>query len=299
MSATEIFAYSHHTMVEVEATPEKVFAFLDDQKNLSAHMEKSSWMMAGSSMKIEMDKLDGRAVGSVIKMSGSVMGIPLFLQEKIVERKINRRKAWLTFGPQKMVVIDQYKMGFTLAPSDAGSYLKVFIEYNIPEKGLSRLLAFMLSGVYARWCTEKMATDAAKHFAKSKLKTQWGSRINLISSLILLGIGTFFLFFRPTLLPEDLRFMGINQLPEGTHRWLSWVFTVLGGYIFSTGLLISVVYSLKRSLITKILVLPAWFTSIGIMTAVNFVIASDFKWALAAFSVFWLSGILLDIKEPN
>ncbi len=37
----------------------------------------------------------------------------------------------------------------------------------------------------------------------------------------------------------------------------------------------------------------AWMASVGLMTAVNFVIHSDFKFALLALAVLWLTGIIL------
>jgi Cu/Ag efflux protein CusF len=52
----------------------KAFAYLDDFRKLSGHMERSSAMMLGSKMKIETDGADGRAVGSRVRMHGKVLG---------------------------------------------------------------------------------------------------------------------------------------------------------------------------------------------------------------------------------
>ncbi len=51
--------------------------------------------------------------------------------------------------------------------------------------------------------------------------------------VLLAGIGVFFLFVRPPLLPEDLRFLGrssneIDELVPQLKTWLRRVFTVLG-----------------------------------------------------------------------
>ncbi len=51
-----------------------------------------------------------------------------------------------------------------------------------------------------------------------------------------------FAFLRPSLLPEDLRYMGasvaqIQSSAPGFPPWLGRVFGVLGGYMFATGLL--------------------------------------------------------------
>lgn len=80
----------------MNATPARAFAFLDDFRALSAHMAKRSPMMLGSSMTIETDALDGRAVGSRVRMAGRVLGIPLLLAEVVIERLPPVRKVWQT-----------------------------------------------------------------------------------------------------------------------------------------------------------------------------------------------------------
>ncbi len=61
--------------------------------------------------------------------------------------------------------------------------------------------------------------------------------------VILAGMGLYFIFIRPSLLPEDLSYMGttlqnIKDNIPGLTNWLQKVFWVLGAYIFTTGLLI-------------------------------------------------------------
>jgi hypothetical protein len=58
--------------------------------------------------------------------------------------------------------------------------------------------------------------------------------------VLLVGIGAFFVFVRPPLLPEDLRFLGrsrgeIDQFVPQLRRWLRRVFMVLGGHAFTVG----------------------------------------------------------------
>lgn len=59
---------------------------------------------------------------------------------------------------------------------------------------------------------------------------------------VIVGIGVYFMFFRPPLLPEDLRF--IHTTPEQLRviapdlaAWLRYVFHVAGGYMAASGLL--------------------------------------------------------------
>jgi hypothetical protein len=54
--------------VTLNAPVEATFAYLDDFKNLSAHMETPSGMMMGSKMMITTDALGGQTLGSKVRM---------------------------------------------------------------------------------------------------------------------------------------------------------------------------------------------------------------------------------------
>lgn len=157
-------ADSCSTSVEVSATAEELFIYLDDPRRISSHMEKSSWMMAGSKMKIELDSKGGKDIGSEILLRGSLMGLPLFVREAVAERLPPYKKVWATVGAQKMIVLDQYRMGFEIQPHEASSRLNVFIEYSLPKSWAGRVLGSLLGKIYSRWCVERMAKDAARHF---------------------------------------------------------------------------------------------------------------------------------------
>jgi polyketide cyclase/dehydrase/lipid transport protein len=149
----------------VRAPVERVFAHVDDHERLSSHMSESSWMMAGGRMKIELDNGRGREIGSRIRLAGRVFGVELSVEEIVTERIPPRRKVWETTGSPKLVVIDQYRMGFELSPSGKDSMLRVFIEYALPDKAPARWLGRLFGMYYAGWCTQRMVDDAVKHFA--------------------------------------------------------------------------------------------------------------------------------------
>lgn len=148
----------------VDAPPDVAFAYLDDFTHLSAHMARRSAMMIGSKMRITTDSLEGRAVGSKVYMTGRVLGISLSLEEVVTEPQPSVRKAWETLNAN-LLVIGQYRLGFELSPNAQVSRLRVFIDYDLPRKGLVRWLGQVLGKAYARWCTERMAKDASRHFA--------------------------------------------------------------------------------------------------------------------------------------
>ena len=158
------YRHRFETTIEVNTTPEALFEELDDHERLSAHMMKSSAMMAGSKMDIGFDEGGGRAIGSKIRMSGRMLGWQLDLEEVVTERESPRRKTWETIGEPRLLVIGAYRMGFEIEPSGSGSMLTVFIEYDDAPAPWTRL-SRVLGPVYARWCTVNMANGAARSFA--------------------------------------------------------------------------------------------------------------------------------------
>lgn len=127
-----------------------------------------------------------------------------------------------------------------------------------------------------------------------------------VSSVLLLTfgaslvvVGAYFWFVRPPLLPEDLRFLAaspaeIDASAPKLKVWLAYVFRVLGGYIASCGILtIALAKTSYREHRTPAAVAAAvaGAASIGLMTAVNFSINSDFRWVLSGIALLWASSI--------
>ena len=117
----------------------------------------------------------------------------------------------------------------------------------------------------------------------------------------LVGLGVYFIFIRPPLLPEDPRFMGatlaqIQQGLPGLAGWLRMVFTVMGGFMATAGLLTLHAASGLRSEAERgtLLVLAlAGMTGVGLMSGVNFALHSDFRWLLLVPPVLWLLGVVV------
>ena len=152
--------------VELNASADAVFSHLDVHSRLSAHMTKPSWILAGSRMTIELDASEGRAVGAIIRLRGRVLGIPLSVEEIVTERRPPLRKVWATTGRPQLLVIGPYRMGYEIAPKAQSLQLRVFIDYALPDGPISYWLGRLFGSFYARWCTQRMANDAATHFQK-------------------------------------------------------------------------------------------------------------------------------------
>ena len=80
----------------VSASPDAVFSYVDDHERLSSRMTRSSWMMGGGRMEVQLDAGRGRRLGSRIQMSGRAFGLELSLEELVNEYDPPRHKAWET-----------------------------------------------------------------------------------------------------------------------------------------------------------------------------------------------------------
>jgi hypothetical protein len=158
---------STETAVRIESAAETVFAYLDDHRHLGAHMSASSWMMLGSKMDYEFDGYEARSVGSKFGFHGKILGIPLSAEQAVVIRMPPRLKVWEIIGVPNLWVIGRYRMGFEIVPAARSCRLRVFIDYDLPETAPTRWLGLIFADVYARWCTGRMAKDAADYFAET------------------------------------------------------------------------------------------------------------------------------------
>ena len=151
----------------IDAPPHEVFAFVDDHARFSSHMSKSSWMMGGGRMSIELDDANGQAVGSHIRLSGTVLGIRLSLDEVVTRRNPPTDKVWQTVGAPTLLVVGPYTMGIQITPENGGSRLRVFLDYDLPS-GWAYWLGVLFGGIYARWCVGKMLEGAFNHFGMQR-----------------------------------------------------------------------------------------------------------------------------------
>jgi len=141
-------------------------------------------------------------------------------------------------------------------------------------------------------------------------RSSWpASSIVLVTAgVTLIGTGIYFLFLRPPLLPEDIRYMALppaqfDVLRPRLELWLTHVFRVIGGYVLATGVLmvtLAMTSFRQRSTLAAIGALIGGAASIGWMAAVNFLIDSDFKWVLLAMALLWAASLVLFwVEKPD
>ena len=112
-------------------------------------------------------------------------------------------------------------------------------------------------------------------------------------------MGCYFALLRPAFLSEDLRYIDLsrtelNSISPHLTDWLGQVFHVLGGYVAATGMLVvalAVTSFRARPRIAVVGALIGGLASIGVMTTVNFIINSEFKWMLCVIACPWASSL--------
>ena len=144
----------------------------------------------------------------------------------------------------------------------------------------------------------------------------YSSSVLSLSGIILIGLGLYFIFIRPPVLPEDSRYMGatraeIQATIPGLLMLLRRVFWVtlapgasagVGGFMFTAGLLtIYLAFTVFQQLARNVrsVIALTGLTSIGWMAIVKFMINSDFKWMLLAFNLPWIASVFLLWRESR
>lgn len=163
--ADDVYSCHHEGSALIAGSATRVFDWLDDPRHFAAHMKRSSAMMAGGSVAIFLDEMQGRQVGSHIRMRGRMLGLPLELDEVVTERDPPIRKVWETVGEPTLWVLGRYRMGVDLRPHASGCYVCVFIDYDLPASQVLYWLARWMSGPYAAWCVEQMLAAVREKFA--------------------------------------------------------------------------------------------------------------------------------------
>lgn len=116
------------------------------------------------------------------------------------------------------------------------------------------------------------------------------------------GMGIYFGFLRPSLLPEDSRYLGASlaQIKSAVPGLLPWLARVFG--VFATGLSTVYVAATRfragRPGATAIVAVSG-LASIAWMAITNFLIGSDFKGLLLAFTVPWAIALTTGVLNSS
>lgn len=165
MAEPKVYERHVEDRVTVPAAVEAVFAVIDDPMRIATHMSRRTWMMAGGTMTTQIDERGGLAVGSHIRMTGRVLGISVGLDEVITQREPPHAKQWATQGTPKLIVIGPYAITVELEPVEAGTSMRLMIDYDLPTR--NRWLGRLFGRMYADWCLGQIVHDVTANFPES------------------------------------------------------------------------------------------------------------------------------------
>jgi hypothetical protein len=98
--------------VTIEAPAERVFAYVDDIRNLARHMSESRSMpMMGSKLKLEIMTPEPTSVEAVYRYSGRMMGLTIDFSETVTRYVAGREKVWRTIGEPQLLIIAGMRCG--------------------------------------------------------------------------------------------------------------------------------------------------------------------------------------------
>ena len=123
--------------------------------------------------------------------------------------------------------------------------------------------------------------------------------ILMACGLWLVALGLYFIFIRPPLLQEDLKFMGISieqirTATPGLEAWTQRVFVVMGGFMAGMGVLtVFVTHTAMPSRLkgTSLALGLGGALTVALMSASNFALHSDFRWLLLVPALAWITGL--------
>lgn len=143
----------------IHATPEQVFARMDDFSKTGMHMSESSMMMMGSKLTLEQISPNATGFGAKYRWYGKMMGMTIDFSESVTKWEPPKMKEWETFGDARIIIMRWYRMGFEIIPSENGTMVKLSISYLPPKAWYYRLLSFLFGRWYCNWCLNNMLND--------------------------------------------------------------------------------------------------------------------------------------------
>ena len=137
------------------------------------------------------------------------------------------------------------------------------------------------------------------------LRLRPSGKIFAICGLWLVALGAYFLFLRPAVLAEDLRYIGssldtMRTVAPGLERWLDHVFDVMGGFMVATGTMtVLAAWRLRarRDRGSLAALSLAGAAGVSLMSATNFLLGSDYRWLLLLPVLLWLAGLVCLVRE--
>jgi hypothetical protein len=150
----------------INATPQKVFAYMDNLSNTGMHMTEKSSMMMGNKLQLKQLSENATGLNAKFRWFGKMMGFTLDFTVIVTNWIKDKEKIWETVGDAKMIIMKWYKMHLLISSEGKNTKVALSISYIKPKNIFFRVIAFFLSPLYANWCLNKMLNDTKLNLEK-------------------------------------------------------------------------------------------------------------------------------------
>ncbi|MEO6455853.1 MAG: SRPBCC family protein [Ginsengibacter sp.] len=150
----------------INATPERVFAQMDDFSKTGMHMSESSMMMMGSKLKLEQLSIKPTGIAASYRWYGKMMGMTMDFSEAVTKWQPPKLKEWETVGEAKIIIMSWYRMWYEISSDENGTSAKMSISYLPPKEWFYKILSFLFANLYCNWCLSNMLNDTKKNLEK-------------------------------------------------------------------------------------------------------------------------------------
>lgn len=114
---------------DFDATPEKIFRYLDDLGITGMHMTKSSPMMMGSKLHLQYLTANDTGPGTTYRWTGTMMGMNIYFTVEVTKWIAGIEKIWETIGVTTMIIYSRYRMHLLLTKKDNTTVVELSISY--------------------------------------------------------------------------------------------------------------------------------------------------------------------------
>ena len=147
---------------EYNATPNEVFAYLDDLGATGMHMTKSSMPMMGGKLTLDFLSDNHSGLHSKYRWTGKVLGFPLDFTVTVTKWSLNEEKIWETVGETKLIIYSWFRMHLKIKPVHNVTQAELSLSYKKPKSVFNRILSYFLADWYCRWCLKNMLDDTQR-----------------------------------------------------------------------------------------------------------------------------------------
>lgn len=143
--------------IEVPRPVDEVFGFLDNVRNMGAHMERG-----GMGVKLQVERLSEHdtGVGATYRWYGKAFGLNVDYTTVVRHWVPNHEKAYETMGRARMIIMSGFRMRWSLVPVVTGTKIAIDLEYGRPDTLVGRFLSRLLGKRYGDWCLNMIMADA-------------------------------------------------------------------------------------------------------------------------------------------